>query len=179
MRNGHFTINRTRVAGPFAYWTYRLTGWLRGRRIRKQFKSEVEASGAKARYEIEAANAITAGLNHVKPVNTALAVDQVREAEAAFHRLGKRSLSFAVDWFLDNYRPPVIAKALPEAVLAFREDRAMRVRSPTLSLSNGRVEGQPVKPCGWRPRPRKQAGLGESGRKGCWHGLVPMPRGLP
>jgi hypothetical protein len=127
MRTGHFTIKRQRVDGPFSYWTFRLTGWLRGRRIRKQFKSEAEAAGAKVRYEIEAANAITAGLNHVRPVNTALAVDQVREAEAAFHRLGNRSLSFAVDWFLGHYRPPVVAKALADAVLAFREDRAPRV----------------------------------------------------
>lgn len=128
MRTGHFIIKRQRVsAGPFSYWTFRVSGWLRGRRIRRQFKSEAEAIGAKARYEIEAANSITAGLNHVKPVNTALAVDQVREAEAAFHRLGKRSLSFAVDWFLEHYRPPVVAKALAEAVLAFRVDRAPRV----------------------------------------------------
>lgn len=124
MRTGHFTIKRIRVAGPFPSWTYRVSGWLRGRRIRKQFMSEAEACGAKARYEIDAANSITAALNQI---NTPLAVAQVREAEAVYHRLGKRSHTFAVDWFLEHYRPPVVVKALSDAVLAFRDDRAPRV----------------------------------------------------
>lgn len=128
MRNGHFVVRRTRVVvGECAYWTYRLTGWLQGRRIRKQFKTEAEAIGAKQLQEIEAANAAAAGEHQVRPVNTALSSAQVREAEAVFHRLGARSLSFAVDWFLTHYRPPLVAKDLAEAVLAFREDRTPRV----------------------------------------------------
>jgi hypothetical protein len=128
MRTGNFILKRTLVkAGPHSYSTFRISGWLRGRRVRKQFKSEAEAVGALQRYEIDAANAEAADAHQVRPVNTVLCVEQVREAEAVFHRLGSRSLSFAADWFLEHYRPPLVAKALPDAVLAFREDRAPRV----------------------------------------------------
>lgn len=128
MRNGHFTLKRMQVdAGRHSYSTFRVSGWLNGRRVRKQFKSEAEATGALQRYEIEAANAATASRYQVRAVNTTLSLEQVREAEAVFHRLGSRSLSFAADWFLEHYRPPLVAKALPAAVLAFREDRSPRV----------------------------------------------------
>ncbi|WP_438481364.1 hypothetical protein [Oleiharenicola lentus] len=132
MRNGHFTIKRENVfipqrvdtrcgvkitTGPFEYWTYRLTGWLRGRRIRKQFKSIEEAEGAKNRYEVAAANV----RDDVRAVATRLDAKQIGEAEAAFHRLGKHTLSFAVDWFLANYRPPSTPSGIAEAVQAFTD----------------------------------------------------------
>ncbi len=124
MKSGLFRIRRVRVrVGDCAYWTYRLTGWLQGRRIRKQFKTEAEAIGAKQLNEIAAANADL----QIRPVNTSLSSAQLREAEAVFHRLGGQSLSFAVDWFLGNYRPPLVAKDLSAAVVAFREDRTPRV----------------------------------------------------
>jgi len=128
MRNGHFILKRMQVtAGRHRYSTFRVSGWLKGRRARKQFKSEAEAAGALQRYEIAAANVMAAGEHQVRPVNTSLSIEQVREAEAVFHRLGSRSLTFAAEWFLEHYRPPLVAKALPAAILAFREDRAPRV----------------------------------------------------
>ncbi len=127
MRNGHFEVKRRRVTGPFPYDTFQVCGWLRGRRVRKQFKSAIEAEGAKEAFEIQAANAAAASEHQIKPVNTVLNSAQVREAEAAFHRLGHHNMSFAVDWFLKNYRPPLVAKRLSEAVVEFRSDRAPRV----------------------------------------------------
>lgn len=115
-RNGHFTVKRVKVeAGPFEYWTYRLTGWLQGRRIRRQYQSADEAAGARNRYEVEAANA----RNDVRTVHTRLNGSQLGEAESAFRRLDGQSLSFAVDWFLANYRPPTNPTALSLAVETF------------------------------------------------------------
>jgi hypothetical protein len=57
---------------------------------------------------------------------------QLAEAEAAFARLGVRSLSLAVEWFLDTYRPPVTEMRLEAAQDAFEADRRMHVRPVTL-----------------------------------------------
>lgn len=121
MKSGKFTLRRVRVvAGPFEYWTYRVSGWLDGRRVRKQFKDEAEAVAAKRRWEIQAAN----HANAVRVVPTRLSEDQLAGAEAAYKRLGaSHSLSFAVEWFLANYRPAVTAKALSVAVAEFLAER--------------------------------------------------------
>ena len=57
----------------------------------------------------------------MQSVITFLATDQVREAEAAFHRLqaNPRSLTFYLDYALANYREPVTQKLLTEAVTAY------------------------------------------------------------
>ena len=110
-----FAIKRVMVrANRFKYPTYRLTGYLHGQRIRRQFKSQDEALGEKNRLEVEAAND-----GSVRSILTRLTVEQVATAEAAFSRLGDKSLTLAVDWFLKNYRPPAVEKPFGEAVTAF------------------------------------------------------------
>lgn len=55
---------------------------------------------------------------------TRLADDQLREADAAFHRLESRSLAFYLDYALSNYRDPVNDMSLADALklhLAVRE----------------------------------------------------------
>lgn len=53
-----------------------------------------------------------------KQTQTPLTDEQVREAEAAFLRLGDkpRSLSFYVDFALTNYKEPESQKSLPDAI---------------------------------------------------------------
>ncbi len=114
---GGFTVKRvTLQANGYSYDTFRVAGRSVGRRIRKDFKSKEEAEGEKDRLEIEAANAD----GSIRPVNTRLTPAQVAQTEAAFLRLGDRSITFAVDWFLDNYRPPTVEKLLTDAVTTFR-----------------------------------------------------------
>ena len=138
-KNGGFTVRQVTVKElksvsgqnekrTFAYSTFRLTGWLDGQRIRKQFLSRDEALGEKQALEIRAAN-----LNgDIRARNTRLTIEQLAEAEAAYSRLGGRSLSQAVEWYLDTYRPPVTVTPLAVAETAFLEERTLHVRPLTL-----------------------------------------------
>src|SRR4051812_17434887 len=85
----------------YTYEGWALRGWLNGQRVRKQFKTHSEALTAKSRLEVDSANADSA----IRAVNTRLSPGQLAEAEAAFSRLGGRSLSEAIEWFLANFRP--------------------------------------------------------------------------
>ncbi len=129
MKTG-FTIKDVPVKnGAFKYRAFRLSGWIDGQRIRRQFQSRDEAEGAKNELEVQAAN--REGL--IRAVNTRLSSAQIADAETAFARLGERSLPDAVDWFLANYRPPQTATALKTATTAFLADRKAHVRTVVLN----------------------------------------------
>lgn len=118
MRPGFKIKPATIRNGGFTYETFRLTGWLNGQRIRKNFKSRDEAEGEKLRLEIEAGNAA------VRSIITRLTETQVAEAESAITQLaGKASLAGAVAWYLANYRPPVSEMPIEAARDAFLADR--------------------------------------------------------
>ena len=102
--------------------SWRVSGWLRGVRIRKNFKTREEAGADKAAMELGAEQAASG----LRSISTYLTIEQVRESEAAFQRLGSRSrpLSFYLDYALTNYRDPVNDKPVVEAAreyLALRE----------------------------------------------------------
>jgi len=94
--------------------SWRVSGWLHGVRIRKNFKSRDEAAVQKSVLEIRAAQA-AAGL---RPAVTLLTDHQLREAEGAFHRLEGQPhpLRFYLDYALANYREPQQEKPLGHAV---------------------------------------------------------------
>lgn len=94
--------------------SWRLSGWLHGIRIRRNFRSREEAAAEKASLELRALHA-TSGL---RTVATALTDDQLREAEANFRRISekKRTLSFYVDYALSSYREPEEQKGLAEGI---------------------------------------------------------------
>ena len=120
-----FTIRTITVEnGGFTYRTHRLAGWLNGRRIREQFKSREEAEGRKNELEVEAANG--SGLSRARV--TRLSEAQLAEAETAFTRLGEKSLTDAVAWYLKNYRPPSSAKPIADAVADFLAHQEQHVR---------------------------------------------------
>ena len=147
MKTG-FSIKKSTVTnGAFTYATYRLTGWLNGKRIRKQFKDRAEADGEKQRLEVEAANTDSA----IRAMNTRLTSQQIAEAESAFARLAGKSLSAAVDWYLTTYKAPVTNKPLSDAAIAFLADRKAHVRArqlrdytDTLRLLGAAVPGRTV-----------------------------------
>lgn len=126
-KNGGFTIERItvgNVAKPYKTW--RVKGYLRDQRIRRNFKERSEAAGFKQRMEIEAANAS----GEITTRSTSLSSDQLREAEAAFHQLKGQSLSLAVGYFLKNYREPktdLILSVIQETFLAEKEREIKRV----------------------------------------------------
>jgi integrase len=117
----------------FTYETFRLVGWHKGSRVRKQFKSRAEADGEKNRLEVEAANAESG----TRAVNTRLTVAQVATAETLF-TLTSDPL-FAVQWFTENYRPlrHEMPLGLPDtagtAAALFLAERAKHVRPCVLA----------------------------------------------
>jgi integrase len=128
-KSGRFTIKAVKVTcHGFTYETFLLSGWLNGRRVRKHFKSREEALGEKNALEVESANAG----GEIRARNTRLSASQLAEAEAAFARLGSKSLALAVEWLLSTYRPPVTEMILEKAVTAFLNERKVHVRSLAL-----------------------------------------------
>ncbi len=131
--SGRFTLReitvKKRIDGqPREYSTFLVSGWVRGSRYRKQFKSRELALGEKNALEVDAANVG----GDVRARNTRLSAAQLAEAEAAMARLGPHSLALAVEWFLTTYRPPVEAMAIETAVPAFLAERAGYVRATAL-----------------------------------------------
>jgi hypothetical protein len=119
----------------YTYPGFALRGWLNGRRVRKQFKTQGEALTAKSRLEIEAADAN----GEIRAVNTRLDAAQVRMAESAFDRLGSHSLSAAVEWFLTNYQAPVISVTVETAAAEFMRDREGEVSFERFTNSRTRI----------------------------------------
>jgi hypothetical protein len=98
--------------------SFRVGGRLNGLRIRRNFKTQEEASAERSTLELKAMQATTDGLQSAA---TFLATDQLREAEAAFRRLqdSSRSLTFYLNYALANHREPKTQKLLPAAVTEY------------------------------------------------------------
>lgn len=93
--------------------SWRVSGWLHGLRVRKNFKTQQEAAAEKSALEIKAVQTA----HGMQLVATSLNVDQVREAEAVFLRLRSQpcALSFYVEFALHNYKKPDQQKRLSVA----------------------------------------------------------------
>ncbi|HTQ30291.1 MAG TPA: site-specific integrase [Opitutaceae bacterium] len=102
---------------PSGEIVFRVSGWLDGKRIRKNFPTRAEAKAELQSLEIDAAQDQT-GLRRTV---TRLTEAQLREAEAVFLRLAGKphSLTFCADFTLTNYRAPDRAKLLTDALTAY------------------------------------------------------------
>ena len=99
---------------PSGQIVFRVSGWLDGKRIRKNFPTRAEAKAEADTLEIQRLQ----GETGVRPTVTRLTEDQLHEAESVFKRLsGKaRSLSFHVDFALANYRESAGEKKIVDAI---------------------------------------------------------------
>ena len=99
---------------PSGEIVYRVSGWLDGKRIRKNFATHAEAKAEADTLEIRRLQ----GASGVRPTVTRLTEDQLHEAEAVFKRLSGKphSLCFWVDYALANYREPARQKSIAEAI---------------------------------------------------------------
>ena len=113
----HTTFAVSRFENRNGVTSWRVDGRLHGVRFRKNFKTREEAAAEQATLEVKALNT-TNGLHTIATVLTA---EQVREAEAVFHRLAEkaRPLSFYVDFAVANYREPENQKLLADAVTEY------------------------------------------------------------
>ena len=110
-----FTISE--FTNPSGEVVFRVSGWLDGQRIRKNFPTRAEAKAETDVLEIQRLQ----GETGLRPTFTRLLEDQLHEAEAVFKRLSGKShsMSFCVDFALANYREPAARKNLKEAVAAY------------------------------------------------------------
>jgi len=101
--------------------SYRVSGWLLGERIRQNFKTKDAAVIARCTWLLKQAQANSS----LRVVSTFLTDAQLREAEAAFHKLKEspRPLSFYLDYALDNYREAKTDTTIEAAVAAYLIER--------------------------------------------------------
>ena len=102
---------------------WRVSGTINGERFRKNFKTRAEAVAEKQVQEIKRNNSA----QDLKTIATRLTPEQTREAERVFHRLkgNRRSLTFAMDYFLEYYREPETEKTLSEAIRDYLDARSL------------------------------------------------------
>ncbi|MDE3084727.1 MAG: tyrosine-type recombinase/integrase [Verrucomicrobiota bacterium] len=110
----HHSFVITQFTNPSGKVVFRISGWLDGKRIRKNFGTRAEAEAERQVLEVHRLQ----GETGVRPTVTRLTEDQLHEAEAVVRRLAGKphSLSFYVDFALANYREPMTQKFLTEAV---------------------------------------------------------------
>lgn len=124
-----FSTKRIQVtANGYTYTQWKVEGRLNGARVRKFFPNKEEAEGYRQLKEVEAINRS----HDLRPSVTHLTSEQLRQAEAAFKRLGNRSILAAADWYLDTYRDTLTTLSVTEAYPKFIDDRRPHVRQGTL-----------------------------------------------
>ena len=106
-----FTVTRYENRSGVTSW--RVSGWLHGVRVRKNFKSREKAAAEKATLELKAVQT-TSGM---RTALTLLTDDQLRQAEDGFRRIEGRTCSLLcyLDYALTNYRAPEREQSLDAA----------------------------------------------------------------
>jgi integrase len=115
MKHAKFVIKE--FTNPSGEVVFRVSGWLNGKRVRKNLPTRAEAKAEVDVLEIEAVQAETG----IRRTVTRLTEDELHEAEAVVRRMAGKphSLSFYVDFALANYKEPVCQKALAEAATEY------------------------------------------------------------
>ena len=121
----------SQFTNPSKEIVFRVSGWLDGRRVRKNFPTRAEAEAERQVLEIQRLQA-DSGL---RPILTRLNEDQVQEAEAAFRKLKgtSKSLLFYLDYALANYREPACDKPLADAVADYLASKRLENQRTLLS----------------------------------------------
>ena len=129
--NTPFVLTRFKNASGTFSW--RVSGWLHGIRIRKNAKTREAAAAEKTLLEIRAAQAATG----LRAATTFLSDAQLREAEDAFRRLvdKPKTLLFYLDQALLTYREPAKDQTLTEAVAAYLAVKNRENHDKLLSIS--------------------------------------------
>ena len=126
-----FEITRFKNRNGTTSW--RVSGWLAGVRIRKNFLTKEEANAERDSLAIQAAQSVSG----IRLTTTFLTDDQLREAEAAFRRVAgsPHPLTFYLDYGLANYREPTASRLLKEAIADYRAIKQREYDQHLLSVS--------------------------------------------
>jgi integrase len=115
MKHDEFCVSKFENRNGVTSW--RVTGWMHGLRIRKNFRSREEAAAEKAALGLKAIQAASG----LRTAITSLSDTQLRESEAAYQRLigQPRTLACYLDYALTNYRAPELDVPLGDAVAEY------------------------------------------------------------
>jgi hypothetical protein len=115
--NSSFVVSE--FTNPSGEIVFRVSGWLDGKRVRKNFPTRTEAEAERQVLEIQRLQSEVG----IRTAVTRLDDEQLHEAEAVFRRLTglPRPLSFYVEFALANYREPENQKPLADAVAKYIE----------------------------------------------------------
>ena len=107
----------TQFTNPSGEIVFRVSGWLDGKRVRKNFPTHAEAVAERQTLDIHRVQSETG----IRTTATRLTDAQIHEAEAAFRRLADKpkSLSFYLDYALANYRAPEREITVEKATAAY------------------------------------------------------------
>jgi len=102
--------------------SHRVSGWLLGERVRRNFKSREDAIVERGALMLKQAQADSS----LRVVSTFLTDSQLREAEASFLKLkaAPRSMSFYINYGLENYREPKACVTVANAIPLYEAARA-------------------------------------------------------
>jgi integrase len=102
---------------PSGEIVFRVSGWLDGERVRKNFSTRAEAKAELRSLEIR----LVQGESGIRTAITRLTDEQIQEAEAAFLRVRDRPQSLLVylDYALTNYRAPEREQSLDAAIAEY------------------------------------------------------------
>ena len=139
--NSSFVISQ--FTNPSGEIVFRISGWLDGKRVRKNFSTRAEAEAERQVYDIGQLQAKSG----IRTTITRLNDEQLHEAEAVFQRLAghKQTLSFCVDFMLANYREPERQKLLADAVTDYVAAKKHEHEQDSLSISQFSRIGRDLK----------------------------------
>ncbi len=122
----------SQFTNPSEEVVFRVSGWLDGSRIRRNFPSRAEADAERLSLEIQRLQADSG----VRPALTRMNEEQIRDAEAAFRRLKgtSHSLLFYLDYALANFREPEHEKPVADAVKEYFSAKKLENERTLLSL---------------------------------------------
>ena len=127
------SVCRHYLPNPSGKIVFRVSGYLCGQRIRKNFSTRAEAEDERQVLGVKALQ----GDTNLRTAGTRLTDEQLRDAEAAFRRLGdqpKHPLLVYLDFALLNFREPDQEKPLAEAVTEYLGTKRAAYERTLLSL---------------------------------------------
>jgi integrase len=137
MANNRFKI--AKFTNPSGQDVWRLSGTLNGKRIRKNFPTRDEAVAERQQCEIEHLNGESDG----QTVWTTLTHDQNRDAIAATallkHSNSSKSLTFAVDYFLQHYKEAAESMTVEAAIREYTDEKSKEFERGLISRRQERA----------------------------------------
>ena len=104
--------------------SWRVSGSLNGKQVRKNFKSRADATSEMQVLEIKRLNSSRS----LRTTLTALTEAQIKDCEAAVHLMKGKQILEAVNFYIQNYHEPTSDKTVLDALPYFLEQKALHVR---------------------------------------------------